>query len=182
MDLNRHHPAGGFTLIELMVTLGIGAILLALAAPSFIETVTRYRLDAAHSAMRDTLLLARETARTDTATVTVCASSSGSACTNSSWQLGAIAFLDDDADGTLDKGETIVGKFESFASGISIAATVKSSGKSYSRTYVQFSGEGELDPNYALEFTSCAAGHAPYMIVVQRGGFISTARGEEACS
>jgi type IV fimbrial biogenesis protein FimT len=182
MDHTPPYTAGGFTLIELMVTLGIAAILLALAGPSFVDTVTRYRLDAAHSSMRDALLLARETARNDLATVTVCASSSGTACTASSWQLGAIVFVDEDGDGTKDGVDTIIGKFDSFASGISISATVQSSGAAYARTYVQFSREGELDPAYALKFTSCAAGQQPHMTVVQRGGFISTARGDSTCS
>ena len=39
-----HHGARGFTAIELMVTIGIAAILAALAAPSFTGLMERWRV------------------------------------------------------------------------------------------------------------------------------------------
>jgi type IV fimbrial biogenesis protein FimT len=181
MATQANLPAGGFTLIELMVTLGIGAIMLALGAPSFVETINRYKLDAAHTNMRDALLLARDTARNETALITLCASSSGTACTNSTWDTGVLLFRDEDGDGSKGDDETVVAAYDAAATAVSIAATVKTSGLTYSRTYIQFSAAGELDPSYALNFTSCAPRQTPYTITVQRGGFISTTRGSTEC-
>jgi type IV fimbrial biogenesis protein FimT len=173
--------ARGFTLIELMVTLGIGAILLAIGAPSFVDTVKAYRLDAAHSAMRDALLLARDTARNESIAVSVCTSTTGATCTASSWKQGFIVFRDAGTAGTVDGADSILMWQKDAGSAVSIAAAVKSSGVAYARNYVQFGDDGKLDPYYALEFSSCTAGQFPFKINVQRGGFISTMRGSVKC-
>lgn len=54
MHLSAARVAKGFTLIELMVSIAIVAILLALATPSFVDYFERYRL---RSAVDDTLNL-----------------------------------------------------------------------------------------------------------------------------
>lgn len=53
---------GGFTAIELMVTLSIVAILTALALPSFNLLIERWRIRDAVESMRSTILLARSEA------------------------------------------------------------------------------------------------------------------------
>lgn len=49
--LKKQNFIRGFTLIELMVTIGILAIIMALAAPSFTETINKRRLAAAASSI-----------------------------------------------------------------------------------------------------------------------------------
>ncbi|HET9646330.1 MAG TPA: GspH/FimT family pseudopilin [Burkholderiaceae bacterium] len=51
--------ARGFTAIELMVTIAIGAILLAVAAPSFRGLIVQQRMKVAASAITESLWLAR---------------------------------------------------------------------------------------------------------------------------
>ncbi len=55
-------PAGGFTLIELMVTVAVVAIFASLAAPSFRQLIAKQRLRSAASALTESLWLARSEA------------------------------------------------------------------------------------------------------------------------
>lgn len=97
----------GFTLIELMVTVGVVAILAAIAAPSFQDLLGRYRADAAATELKATLDLARSEAIKRVVTAQVCPSSNGSSCTASStnWASGWLVWADANSNGSLDSGE-----------------------------------------------------------------------------
>ena len=74
----------GFSLIEVMVVIGIVSILATLAAPSFVDTLRRNRLSAAVSALQVSLSLARSEAvkRGADARVTVAANTTAGVWTN----------------------------------------------------------------------------------------------------
>lgn len=55
-------PASGFTLVELMVTIAIAAVLLTLAAPSFKTTIQRWRVNSARQTYAASLYVARRAA------------------------------------------------------------------------------------------------------------------------
>lgn len=61
----------GFTIIELMIVVGVLAILVSLAAPSFREIIASQRIRAGASALYDTLLLARSEAIKRNSAITV---------------------------------------------------------------------------------------------------------------
>ncbi len=93
----------GVTLIEVMITVAILAILAAIAAPSFRDMIVRNRLA---SASND-LLLSLQTARSEAirlnSSVTVCRSANGVDCAAAGgWEQGWIAFHDRDGDGIVD--------------------------------------------------------------------------------
>ena len=168
--------------MEAMVVLTIAAILLAIGAPSFTSTISGYRQEGIHSAMRDALLLARDSARNDTTAVTLCSSTTGTSCTNGNWRDGFIVFVDGGTAGMVDNGDRVLSYEPAAASGIVVTSTIKSSGAPFTRGWLQFTDEGKLDVTTAIEFTSCASGKKPIKVSVQRGGFVSTAKGTTACS
>jgi len=89
----------GFTLIELMVTLAVAAILLTMGVPSFRATVENNRLTAAANELVGALNLARSEAIKRGVRVTVCKSSDGATCTTSgNWEQGWIVFTDGNND------------------------------------------------------------------------------------
>ena len=86
----------GFTLVELMVTITLVAILTSLAIPSFGEILRQWRRDSATRGLLTSLQLARtESIRTSRHAI-VCPSTNGTSCAASTeWSTGWIAFLDD---------------------------------------------------------------------------------------
>lgn len=95
----------GFTLIELMVTLAVVAVLLSAGVPSFSALIKNNRLVAENYALRAMLGAARSEAQTQRTTVTVCRSANGLNCSTGDWGAGYIAFIDLDNDRQLDEAD-----------------------------------------------------------------------------
>jgi type IV fimbrial biogenesis protein FimT len=100
---------GGFTLIELMVTLTIAAVIMLLAAPSFKDAFLSNKLAAFANNFVASAQLARSEAIKRNRPVHVCRSADGATCAGSgTWQQGWIVWSDDDRSGALDAGEPVV--------------------------------------------------------------------------
>lgn len=109
--------AKGFTLIELMVTIAIAAILAGLAVPSFRGLIASNRLKSHASSLLSSLLLARGEAIKRNSRVVLCKSADGLTCTTAGgWQQGWIIFHDyidettvaTNNNATLDAGEAVI--------------------------------------------------------------------------
>lgn len=99
----------GFTLIELMVTISVAAILLVIAVPNFQTFVLNNRITGQANDMMTALNYARSEAIKRGLPVSICSSTTGAACAGSTdWGTGWIVFADPDNDGTLDPGETLL--------------------------------------------------------------------------
>lgn len=104
MSLRR---SNGFTLVELMVTIAVVAILGTLAFPSFQGTIRSNRIAMAGNEMAGLLSLARSEAIRNKRGGGVCGSSSGTGC-DGAWSSGMLAWSDVDGDGALGSGETVL--------------------------------------------------------------------------
>lgn len=95
---------GGFSLIELMITLAVAAILLSVGVPSFITFMQDSRLTTQSHALRTSLGFARDEAVKRAVPVSVCRSNNQTTC-GGNWKDGWIIFTDDDRDGVFDAGD-----------------------------------------------------------------------------
>ena len=98
----------GFTLIELMVTLSVVAVLLSAGVPSFSVMIKNNRLVTENYALRTVLGAARSEAQTQRATVIVCRSANALDCSTGDWGAGYMAFVDLDGDDQLDADEQVL--------------------------------------------------------------------------
>lgn len=98
--------SSGFTLMELMVTIAIAAVLAGLAVPSIRDFLMRQRMTGIADDFSASLLKARSEAANRNVCTSMCMSSNTGATsptcatTGTDWQQGWIAFLNTDCDGS----------------------------------------------------------------------------------
>jgi len=98
---------GGFTLLELMVTVAMAAIVLTTGVPGFQTIVKNNRLTTATNGLVGALGLARSEAVKRGVRITVCKSADGAACISTGdWSQGWIVFTDLDNDGVYDPADS----------------------------------------------------------------------------
>ncbi|MBK9246480.1 MAG: GspH/FimT family pseudopilin [Burkholderiales bacterium] len=139
----------GVTLVELMVVLGIAAIILAFAVPNFREFVARNRLDGAAQELLATLQFARSEATRRGEQVTIrLAGTAGS----KNWGSGWAMFVDTDRDGVLDTGEEVIRQ------GMAMNAPLTLIGSSNLDTFIAFNRDGRLTNAGGGYFVLCQGG------------------------
>jgi len=103
----RSARTAGFTLLELLITMSIAAILLTLAVPSFRYVTNANRIAGEVNGLLGDLQFARSEAVKEGRYVTVCVSTDGQNCNGSTtWQQGWIVFSDPTDVGVNGAGET----------------------------------------------------------------------------
>jgi type IV fimbrial biogenesis protein FimT len=139
----------GFTLIELIITLAVAAILLGLAAPSFTDMIKDNRLIAQTNEFTASLNLGRSEAIKRALTVTICKSDNQTSC-GGNWQGGWLVFEDVDGQGDLDSGtDTIIRVHAALSNGNTL---VSNSSTTSNRITYDASG---FAMNYNSTFTFC---------------------------
>ncbi len=106
----------GFTLVELLITLAVAAILLTVAVPAMRSITQNNLLVAETNRLVATFQFSRSEAVERRAQVTVCAANAGATgCSGGdTWDdNGWLSFLDLDGNGVVDAGDTILKVWES---------------------------------------------------------------------
>jgi type IV fimbrial biogenesis protein FimT len=106
---NPSRRVSGLTLIELLVTVSVLAVLLALGVPSFASLMQRWRVDATIESLVADIRLARSTATRTSRPVVMCAKAiDGSCSAGNDWSTGWVVFSDLNGDSALDAGEPLI--------------------------------------------------------------------------
>jgi prepilin-type N-terminal cleavage/methylation domain-containing protein len=91
----------GFTLIELMITIAIVAILSMVAAPSMRDLMKNARMTSLVNDLMGDLNVARAEAVKRGVPASICTSNNGTSCTATEWRFGWIVFAEADTAGAL---------------------------------------------------------------------------------
>lgn len=165
----------GFTLIELMITLAIAAIVLAIAVPSFKTTILNNKSVALGDEFAQALNFARSEAVKTKKRVSICASSDGATCTGG-WSDGFIVFEDQAATDT--DGSITLGTVYKIWPKLSAPGTFSVKRNTTDASFIRYTALGTLAPisnetiNASLKLTGCT-GKAARKISVNLSGFVS---------
>jgi type IV fimbrial biogenesis protein FimT len=100
---------GGWTLVELVVALAIGASLVTLAIPSYHAWIGDQKLMNQARALATGMSVARSEAIKSGFRVNLCKSADLRTCaTRGSWRDGFLIYVDENRDGTVDAGEPVL--------------------------------------------------------------------------
>lgn len=148
----RHH---GFTLIELMVTISILAILLGIAVPAFTSFITSNRLSGQINELVGDLSFARSEAGARSRAVRLCIAATATTCatSGSDWSLGRILWVDLNGSNSLDSSTELL-KYVATLEG---SATLTAAGFPSTFT-ISYLPTGVLSSTSAGTFTLCASG------------------------
>ena len=96
----------GFTLIELMITIAVVAVVVGFAMPQLGSMIRNGQMVSQGNSLLGGVQYARGEALARGQIVRMCGSSDGVSC-DGEWGRGWVVFADEDADGSLDAGEVL---------------------------------------------------------------------------
>lgn len=159
----------GFTLVELMITLALVAILATVAVPSFTSFIANNRLTAQTNELVASLNLARSEAIKRGTRVSVCRSNNNTGC-GGTWNEGWIVFVDGGSTGTVDGTDTVIRA--AARPGGSATLSVTSGGAA--TNFVQFQSIGlTTAAQFTLAASNCT-GMNKRVVTVLNSGRIAT--------
>jgi len=148
----KRYSQQGMTLVELMITLAVAAVLMVVAVPSMTSFVQNERLTTQINTLLAHLQYARSEAVKTHQRVVVCSSNDAATCSGN-WSDGWIVFTDGDEDGAVGGSDQLLRAHDALSGG----NTLTSSGGST----VIFDGRG-FAPNSNSTFTVSDSRGASY--------------------
>lgn len=158
---------GGFTLIEMMVTIAIAGVLLSIAVPGFKGIITNNRISAQANDFVSGLALARSEAIKRGRSVLV------TAATTNNFSSGWTIWVDANGNASVDAGEELR-VHEALKSGFTLVGTTGITNE------IQYRSNGVSNANGS--FTLCYSGYAGRLISVSATGRVSTTKTASVCS
>lgn len=167
----------GFTLIELMVTIAVLAIVVSIAAPSFTSMINNNRSVALGEELTGAFNLARSEAVKRGDRVSICASSDGASCSAAgTWNQGWIVFTDS---ATTDIAaapvvNTVIRRWEAPQGDAAITVT-----QAAATNFVRYTRLGTLGRASQVTVTSSVSGctgNAARTMTIGPAGLINAAR------
>lgn len=153
----------GFTLVELIVTMSLAAIVLAIAVPNFQNLIRGYGLTATANDFVAFFNLTRSEAIRRGSSVSLCKTANGAACTTAGgWEGGWMVFADPNANGVIDSGEEVVKVHESLGGQSTFSSSSGTAG-----SLITFSGSGFVTQSGTLAL--CNGGKCFNLIITKPG-------------
>lgn len=154
--------ASGITAIELLIVLAIASLLLGCAVPGFSDLIEQQRVRIAAADFAHSLRFARQEAALRAQRISV--------ANPESWQSGWTVFVDGNANGQRDAGETALFQHDALHAQVRVVAVATV------RRYVSYlpGGQSRLASNAfqagTVYFCPARSRSAGYEIVISRGG------------
>ncbi len=147
----------GFTLVELVIALAIGAILAAAAAPAFTDLVRTTRLSSQLNQFVRAVNFGRMEAIKRGRPASICVRNGDSCGTRRPWRDGWLVFVDEDNDNEVDRDELLLSR-EALPDGYSLTPNVNLDVFRFSATGRVRRGSGALP---LMTFRLCAPDAEP---------------------
>jgi prepilin-type N-terminal cleavage/methylation domain-containing protein len=144
--MNRYANTRAFTLLELIITLAIAAILLVIATPSFTNFTQKRAVSQKTVQVRSALELARGLAISQKQVWKVCTVNALNACVKEDG-VRLLVFRDDNLDNSFSVGESLQQEIDINAIQMELAA-------SFGVNYIRFSATGEAMESGSYEVCS----------------------------
>lgn len=168
-ELTEKCQSNGFTLVELIVTMSLAAIVLAIAVPNFQTLLRSNRLTAVNNEFVAFFNLTRSEAIRAGSSVTLCKTATGAACsTTGGWESGWLIFADPNANGIIDTGEAVIKVHEALGSQNTMASSSGTAG-----SLITFNGSGFLNQTGTLALCS---GDKCFNLIIASPGRIRSER------
>jgi type IV fimbrial biogenesis protein FimT len=121
---SKHKYISGFTIIELMLTIAVAAVILSIGVPSYQGLMERNQLTSGINQFISSMSLARSEAIKRNQRVLICPSNDGATCSGIQYESGWIIFVDRNSNGSRQVGaEELIWVSESLPASMTLRGT-----------------------------------------------------------